>query len=96
MSKINTGKYYVRDGIDEKHMSDDYQVLRGPGGFRCVITEPGDRTFDRDLSPIVDEINRLQSEIDRLEKELKECREKNKSLQRIVNEYCGGGVCEQD
>ncbi len=64
-------KYYVVDGIDEKHMADDYQVLRGPGGFKCVITEPEDRSFYRDLAPIRDELNRLQSEIDRLREELK-------------------------
>ncbi len=69
MSKINTDgiqKYYVVDGIDDKDVQDDYQVLRGPRGFKCVITEPEDRTFDRDLAPIRDELDRLQFEIDRL------------------------------
>lgn len=69
MTNLNTDeirKYYVVDGMDEKDVSDDYQILRGPGEFECVITEPEDRTFGRDLSSIVDKLNEQQDEIDRL------------------------------
>ena len=42
--------------IDE----DSYDLLVGPNGFQCCLTEPEDRTFYRDLSPIIGELNRLR------------------------------------
>jgi hypothetical protein len=37
-----------------------YELLIGPEGFTCVLTEPEDRTFFRDLKSIVYELNRLK------------------------------------
>ena len=39
---------------------EDYEMLIGPDNFRCALTEPEDRTFYRDLKPIVEELNRLR------------------------------------
>jgi len=36
-----------------------YQKLIGPNGFECLITEPEDRSFYRDLKDVVDELNKL-------------------------------------
>ena len=47
--------YYVDDSDD----SDDCSVLLGPGNFRCTLGEPEDRTWYRDGSKVVDELNRL-------------------------------------
>ena len=40
-----------------------YEVLKGPDGFECWITEPEDRTFDRDLSPVVQRLETLEQTI---------------------------------
>lgn len=38
---------------------DEFNVLIGPNGFRCELGEPEDRTWVRDGSDVVDELNRL-------------------------------------
>ncbi len=37
----------------------EYDILIGPDGFECVLTEPEDRTWQRDGSNVIDELNRL-------------------------------------
>ena len=66
--------YYVVRG--EMGYQGDYEVLRGPYGFECVITEPEDRTFYRDLDGMVIELNRLHDQ-------LKECREEIDWLEKV-------------
>ena len=44
----------------EAEVYEDYDLLIGPDGFQCALTEPEDRTFSRDLKPIVIELNRLR------------------------------------
>jgi len=44
----------------EAGVYDDYDLLIGPDGFQCALTEPEDRTFSRDLKPLVIELNRLR------------------------------------
>lgn len=36
---------------------DEYDMLVGPGGFECLLTEPEDRTWYRDGSDVVDKLN---------------------------------------
>lgn len=43
-----------------------YPVLVGPNDFECVLTEPEDRTWGRDLGFVVAELNRLHEENERL------------------------------
>ena len=44
----------------EAEVYEDYDLLIGPDGFRCALTEPEDRIFSRDLKPLVIELNRLR------------------------------------
>ena len=34
-----------------------YEGLKGPDGFQCWLTEPEDRSWDRDLDPVVRLLN---------------------------------------
>ena len=43
----------------ELGVSWDYDLLIGPNDFECFLGEPEDRTWCRDASPVVDELNRL-------------------------------------
>ena len=44
---------------EEADVYEDYELLIGPNNFQCALTEPEDRTFHRDLKPIIEELNRL-------------------------------------
>jgi len=63
--------YYYIDGYDSDDISDEYQKLIGPDNFECVITEPEDRTFGRDLSTVISELNKLYDENIGLKLEIK-------------------------
>jgi hypothetical protein len=41
------------------YAASDSDTLIGPAGFECVLGEPEDRNFVRDLAPVVGELNRL-------------------------------------
>jgi len=62
--------YYVVDGFESDDIAEEYEALLGPNGFKCVITEPEDRNFGRDLAPIVKKLNTLNSEIKRKDEAL--------------------------
>jgi hypothetical protein len=51
--------------VDESQNYDGHvgTVLVGPGGFECTLTEPEDRTWYRDGTNVVDELNRLYEQI---------------------------------
>lgn len=51
---------------------DEYDVLIGPNGFECVLTEPEDRIWSRDLRIVVDELNRLYTENKKLKRRLRD------------------------
>jgi multidrug efflux pump subunit AcrA (membrane-fusion protein) len=59
--KIND--FFVEDSDDE------YETLVGPDGFRCVLTEPEDRSFFRDLDEVVTKLNEQLARIRELEAE---------------------------
>ena len=40
-----------------------YEVLKGPDGFECYLTEPEDRSFGRDLNEVVVRLNKQHQEI---------------------------------
>lgn len=52
-------KYQV---VYDDNIDDNYELLLGPNGFRCMLTEPEDRSFGRDIEPLVSELNRLAEE----------------------------------
>lgn len=55
-------KAYYRDN-DDRDPYDNYDLLRGPDGFQCLLTEPEDRTWGRDGSHVVKELNRLHADL---------------------------------
>jgi len=50
----------------ECNCDENYELLVGPAGWQCLLTEPEDRRWHRDLEPVVDELNRLRAEVERL------------------------------
>lgn len=64
-------KYRIATKEEQQEMgiSEDYDVLLGPDGFYCFLGDPEDRTWNRDAKGIVDELNRLADEIERLQEE---------------------------
>ena len=56
------GKFEPFTISNDHDMDPSYQLLIGPNGFKCRLTEPEDRTFHRDLAVLVDELNRLYAE----------------------------------
>lgn len=44
-----------------------YDMLRGPDGFECLLTEPEDRTWWRDGKDVVVKLNEQHTEIERLQ-----------------------------
>ena len=51
--------YTVHSG-DECGGDPCYNVLKGPAGFECWLTEPEDRSFWRDLAPVVERLEHLE------------------------------------
>lgn len=49
---------------EEKKAADcceDYDLLIGPNGFECLLTEPEDRRWSRDGRKVIAELNRIQA-----------------------------------
>lgn len=63
--------YWVQHGWstpeEEREFAEEYDCLHGPDGFRCVITEPEDRNFNRDLDAMVVRLNEQHARIAELE-----------------------------
>ena len=57
---------------------EDYPTLRGPDGWECVLTEPEDRIWSRDLKEVVDKLNDYYQAVEFLKKEYKKLHELNK------------------
>lgn len=56
-------EYKWVSGYDYEGIADEYEALLRPDGTEVtIITEPEDRVGYRDLSSIVDELNRLYEE----------------------------------
>jgi len=64
--------YEVGSAEDKERLGicEDYEVLMGPDNFVCVLTEPEDRTWGRDLYDVVNELNKLNLIIIELEREI--------------------------
>lgn len=65
-------EYSRIDYTDDSNWDEDYDMLQGPNGFECLLTEPEDRRWYRDGQPVIDELNRLLIENNRLKELLKE------------------------
>ena len=55
-----------------KGIDTNYSVLLGPDGFECILTEPEDRSWVRDGSGAVSELNKQHEEIEKLQKRIKD------------------------
>jgi hypothetical protein len=59
-----TLKPYHR-ATDEEHearnCAEEYDLLVGPNGFECLLTDPEDRNWYRDGEGVIDELNRIHS-----------------------------------
>jgi len=71
--------YYIAEWKPGASWAEEYDLLRGPDGFECCLTEPEDRTWHRDGSVVVEELNRLLSELEK-------CRAEVKRLNEILKE----------
>jgi len=57
----NDSEYRIATDAEFEALNADstYDLLIGPDGFKCLLTEPEDRIWYRDLRPVVAELNRL-------------------------------------
>jgi hypothetical protein len=69
MSKEENDFYFI-NGFECDEIADEYSILKGPNNFECVLTEPEDREWFRDLNPVVAKLNELYKENDKLTTEL--------------------------
>lgn len=44
---------------------DEYDLLIGPDGFECTLTEPEDRVWYRDGKEVIRELNRLHGLVEK-------------------------------
>jgi hypothetical protein len=64
--EVATDEEKERLGFSEE----EYDILLGPDGFQCALTEPEDRTWRRDCWVVVEELNKLNCRIIELENQL--------------------------
>jgi len=53
--------YYIAEWEPGCGWAEEYDMLRGPDGFECLLTEPEDRTWHRDGEAVIEELNRLSA-----------------------------------
>lgn len=85
MIKTNEYREATLDEIRELKICTDYDVLIGPNGFCCILGEIEDRTWSRDASKVVGELNRCMTNEEKYKKAL----EKIVALENIT-EIRGG------
>lgn len=68
---MNTKPYYRCEDNDGRDWDEYYDMLYGPDGFKCLLTEPEDRNWWRDGKAVVDKLNEQHEEIQKLREELK-------------------------
>lgn len=62
---MTTDAYRQASG-DQCDHDDDYELLVGPRGFSCLLTEPEDRRWCRDLKPVIAELNCLNKRVEEM------------------------------
>ena len=58
--------YYMCDEKEGTDYDEVYSMLRGPDKFECLLTEPEDRIWYRDLQVVVDKLNEQHDLIETL------------------------------
>jgi len=66
MASVSDKPYYRVPCSDENDWDESYDMLRGPDGFECLLTEPEDRIWCRDLKDVVAKLNEQHEENERL------------------------------
>lgn len=62
---MSTPNYHMRNSAYHVlPQEDQYETLVGPGGFECDLGEPEDRSFHRDLKPVVKKLNEQHDRIE--------------------------------
>ena len=51
--------YYIVEWTEGANWAQEYDMLYGPDGFECCLTEPEDRSWCRDGNKVIAELNRL-------------------------------------
>ena len=64
------GSYYEVEWEPGCDWAEEYEMLHGPDGFECCLTEPEDRSWYRDGKKVIIELNRLQAEVEQLNNKL--------------------------
>ncbi len=77
--------YYIFEWEFGCGWAEEYDMLHGPNGFECLLTEPEDRTWCRDGNEVIEELNRLQAEVERLHKVIDAGIEKLLKLRESLN-----------
>ena len=81
--------YRAEPGEGEDTWCDLYDMLKGPNGFECLLTEPEDRTWYRDGSVVIDELNRLYVENERLQARIADL----EAALETISKYGDGSIC---
>lgn len=55
--------YRIATDEEKGDCDEQYDLLLGPNGFECLLTEPEDRCWYRDLSNVIDELNKLHGQV---------------------------------
>lgn len=58
-----TEKPYHTVEKEDDGWGSSYETLVGPDEFQCTVTEPEDRTWGRDLSPVIERLNEQHARI---------------------------------
>lgn len=52
--------------FEQRYCDESYDLLVGPDDWECLLTEPEDRRWSRDLRPVIQKLNEQRAEINRL------------------------------
>ena len=67
----NMEEFYVEEWTEDSNYQEEYEMLKGPNGFKCLLTEPEDRSWFRDLESVIDKLNEQYERIKLLESKVK-------------------------
>lgn len=67
--------------------SDTYTALKGPDNFLCVLTEPEDRNWYRDLKDVVKRLNKQHQKIEEQELLIQQQKDEIEALKDTINYY---------
>lgn len=84
--------YRVLEGWQKEaqgRFAEEYEALLGPDGFECILTEPEDRRWIRDLRPVVERLNAQEELITHLRAENRKLRASDSELRRRISETVG-------